>query len=556
MYKHVSLLFVLLNTFIHSYQIKYLHETFITPFFSRKRCSISTNRGQFKGVLKFKYHSFSHISIKEKGENQNESNIFDKSYVYHTPVLVDEVIEYLRNDSFRNGGQRRHHTDGDDPKGIPPLYDGNKTVGGKIKEKEKEISVVRGKMENCETLNEGKSQRGAFARPSASASSVLAPDLSSPAPDSSFPTPNSSSPTPDLSSPTPDLSSPTPDSALPTSSPSSSVPFLPMEVNSTEYYIDATLGGGGHTMEILKNFPQTCKVIAVDKDIESIYYNKHKLQKYLDQEKLTIIHGDYRNIMNLLYRHSLPLFGKYSGILIDLGMSTHQLKCRKRGFSYKYNDLLDMCMDKYTTAEYAKMCGFTDPYDSKGPSISRDSNQSDNSKDSNNMNEFSTTNASKKQIGRILNKYNYTQLKFIMYTYGQEKKASKIAKKIIQWRKSNGMITTTYHLRDIILSTCKQNYKANQKVLSRVFQSFRIYINDELNALKEFLLSCYKLLKPRKRLVVISYHSLEYRCVEAFIQGEKKLWVKVNENVITPSEMELKVNNSARSAKMSVFEKI
>ncbi|EDL44176.1 S-adenosyl-methyltransferase mraW, putative [Plasmodium vivax] len=431
----------------------------------------------------------SHFATNQEGESQDEANILDSSYVYHTPVLADEVVRYLRGDppgedTTEEGPVEVHraeegHSEGHHAGGHPT--DGVES---------------QGERKNGKSPNGGTQQRGAFTTPLSSTSLSRLP---------------------------------------------------PRENPPVEYFIDATLGGGGHTLEMLKKLAPTSKVIAIDKDIESIYYNQQKLQRYVDANKLTMIHGDYRYIIHLLHRYGLPLFGSYSGILLDLGASTHQLRCGRRGFSYKHNGLLDMSMDRYTDEEYARMCREGAERGGSG------SNGGFQVKQANRANPQTEP---PKRIGEILNTYSPQQLRHIMHTYGQEKKASKIAKKIAQWRKSRGTITTTHQLRDIVLSTCKQNYKANQKVLSRVFQSFRIYVNDEMKALKEFLLSSYKLLRARKRLVVISYHSLEYQCVERFVHSRKNLWEKINDVDITPSEGELKANKSARSAKMSVFEKV
>ncbi|GAB69195.1 S-adenosyl-methyltransferase mraW [Plasmodium cynomolgi strain B] len=492
-------------------------------FWRGGRCSdLRSSHG--RNVVNCNRHP-THFATNQEGESQDEANILDSSYVYHTPVLVDEVVRYLRGDhSEGNRIEERHsegnridefqseerhserhsgrHTDGVESPGEarPPSF--FISSRGERTEEKGEGTTLWGKMKNGKNPNGRTQQRDAFTRPL------------------SF----------------------TPLARLP-----------PRQNTPAEYYIDATLGGGGHTLQILKNIAPTSKVIAIDKDIESIYYNKQKLQRYVDVNKLTMIHGDYRHIIHLLHRYGLPLFGSYSGILLDLGASTHQLRCGRRGFSYKYNGPLDMSMDRYTDEEYARMCRESTERGGSGSNEDYQSNQANHIKQTY---WESPKTEPQKRIGEILNTYSPQQLRFIMNTYGQEKKASRIAKKIVQWRKSNGIIKTTYQLRDIVLSTCKKNYKANQKVLSRVFQSFRIYINDEMKALKEFLLSSYKLLRARKRLVIISYHSLEYKCVEMFIHGRKHLWTKINDADITPSERELKVNKSARSAKMSVFEKL
>lgn len=304
----------------------------------------------------------------------------------------------------------------------------------------------------------------------------------------------------------------------------------------TECFIDATLGGGGHTLEILKKIKNS-KIVAIDKDIEALYYSKQKLNKYVKANQLIMIHGDFRNVLHLLSKHSLPL-KNYSGILIDLGVSSHQLKSYKRGFSYKYDGILNMNMDQYN----------------------KDDMQHSFMKyiDGTHKAEFNDANGSTHQYTKIhyvLNTFSAKKLKFIMESLGEEKKARKIANKIVYWRKRIGKITTTQDLKNIVLLTCKNNYKANNKVLSRVFQAFRIYVNDELNALKELLLAAHKLLKPMGRLITIAYHSLEDKCVTQIVLNKKKLWTQINKDIITPTAEEIKKNNSSRSAKMRVFQK-
>ncbi|CRH02794.1 S-adenosyl-methyltransferase, putative [Plasmodium relictum] len=423
-------------------------------------------------------HSF--FSLRNNSREQNESDIFDKSYVYHTPVLLNEVIQYINNNELHNEiNENINNSDNSDLKLTLNASNKNTTIPNINKSFDKQKF----------SLYESKCINGVKMQTFKNDNSIKSFNLSK----------------------------------------KLKITNDGKEIN---YYIDATLGGGGHTLEILKKIKNS-KVIAIDKDIESIYYNKLKLKNYIDQNKLILIHGDYRDILHLLNYNSLPL-SNYSGVLIDLGVSSHQLKSNKRGFSYKYNGILDMNMNKYTEKE------FMNSYFSNSNGIIPNNN-------SGNLNN---------KIHRILNTYSLKKLKYIIEMFGEEKKALKIAKKIVQWRKNNGKITTTYDLKHIILLTCKKNYKSNNKVLSRVFQSFRIYINDELKALKELLISAHKILKPGKRLITISYHSLEKKCIEKNVEKKKELWIKINKNAITPSENEIKLNNSSRSAKMFVFEKI
>ncbi|CAD2105559.1 S-adenosyl-methyltransferase, putative [Plasmodium vinckei lentum] len=420
-----------------------------------------------KEKIKKKENYIYNYSLKEKEINQDETNIFDNSYIYHTPVLLNEVIQVLDTSLLPRQNDKtvsNLNTDKDEM----PLDRINTLVGND-------------KLENVHDTNSDKLK--------------LCNNMNYDQPISLH--------------------------------------------KQNEYLIDATLGGGGHTLEILNKFTKL-KVISIDKDIEAIYYNKYKLKSYINKNRLKLIHGNYKDILFLLNYHSLPLFNSYSAILIDLGVSTHQLKSSKRGFSYKYNNILDMNMNKYTEKEYVENY------------INKELKQD------NEIKELYTTSEIEdgKKIHNILNTYNLKKLKYIIQKFGEEKKAFKIAKKIIEWRKQNGKIVTTFDLKNIILSTCKNNYKSNNKVLSRVFQSFRIYINNELLSLKNLLLSSHKILKQGGVLIVISYHSLENKYIDLFVKSKTKLWKQINAHPIVPTDQEIKLNKSSRSAKMFAFEKV
>ncbi|CAD2105641.1 S-adenosyl-methyltransferase, putative [Plasmodium vinckei brucechwatti] len=420
-----------------------------------------------KEKIKKKENYIYNYSLKEKEINQDETNIFDNSYIYHTPVLLNEVIQVLDTSLLPRQNDKtvsNLNTDNDEM----PLDRANTLVGNdKI---ENVHDTNSNKLKLCNNMNYDQS--------------------------------------------------------------------ISLH-KQNEYLIDATLGGGGHTLEILNKFTKL-KVISIDKDIEAIYYNKYKLKSYINKNRLKLIHGNYKDILFLLNYHSLPLFNSYSAILIDLGVSTHQLKSSKRGFSYKYNNILDMNMNKYTEKEYVENY------------INKELKQDNDIKELYTTSEIEDS----KQIHNILNTYNLKKLKYIIQKFGEEKKAFKIAKKIIEWRKQNGKIVTTFDLKNIILSTCKNNYKSNNKVLSRVFQSFRIYINNELLSLKNLLLSSHKILKQGGVLIVISYHSLENKYIDLLVKSKTKLWKQINTHPIVPTDQEIKLNKSSRSAKMFAFEKV
>ena len=282
-------------------------------------------------------------------------------------------------------------------------------------------------------------------------------------------------------------------------------------------YVDATLGGGGHTAHILLQQPDV-KLFSFDQDPESLQQTKALEDKFPDN--LTIVHD---NFANLRTRLALERVRYIDGILFDLGVSSHQINQPERGFSFSLNGRLDMRMDKASNLT---------AYD-------------------------------------IINKFDDYKMKKIFWEYGEERSAAKIVRNIILER-DNKEIETTLQLAEIIDSCmpAKQRIKAK----ARIFQALRIYINGEIEVLKTALADAVKMLNPGGRIVVISYHSLEDRVAKKFFQYEEKACVcpssfpqcvcdkKSTLKIITrkplvPSLQEIEQNSRARSAKMRIAQK-
>lgn len=282
-------------------------------------------------------------------------------------------------------------------------------------------------------------------------------------------------------------------------------------------YVDATLGGGGHTAHILLQQPDV-KLFSFDQDPESLQQTKALEDKFPDN--LTIVHD---NFANLRTRLALERVRYIDGILFDLGVSSHQINQPERGFSFSLNGRLDMRMDKASNLT---------AYD-------------------------------------IINKFDDYKMKKIFWEYGEERSAAKIVRNIILER-DNKEIETTLQLAEIIDSCmpAKQRIKAK----ARIFQALRIYINGEIEVLKTALADAVKMLNPGGRIVVISYHSLEDRVAKKFFQYEEKACVcpssfpqcvcdkKSTLKIITrkplvPSSQEIEQNSRARSAKMRIAQK-
>jgi 16S rRNA (cytosine1402-N4)-methyltransferase len=200
---------------------------------------------------------------------------------------------------------------------------------------------------------------------------------------------------------------------------------------------------------------------------------------------------------------------KVSGIFADLGVSSHQIDTKDRGFSFRFCADLDMRM---------------------------------------NIN-------IKKTAKDVLRKYSESQLEQVFKEYGDLFNAERIAHVICQNRRRR-MINTTFDLKNILLENIKIPFKYQIKFLAKVFQALRIEVNNELDNLKQVLLQIDDLLQPKGRFVVLSYHSLEDRIVKIFFKENKDKFILITKKPLTPSKEEVKDNTRSRSAKLRIYEKI
>lgn len=272
-------------------------------------------------------------------------------------------------------------------------------------------------------------------------------------------------------------------------------------------YVDVTFGGGGHSREILKRLGPKGRLLAFDQDADA--------QKNLPKDdRLTFIDQNFRYLKNnCRLQGAIPA----DGILADLGVSSHQFDQPERGFSIRFDADLDMRMDQ-------------------GSSLT---------------------------AKQIVNTYSEEQLHRIFGIYGEIKNAKTLAQTLVTQR-LNKPIDTVDELKKAISKLIPKG-KEN-KYLAQVFQALRIEVNQELEALKEFLEQTVDVLKTQGRLVVMSYHSLEDRLVKNFIakgkfQGEVekdffgnqiKPLESITRKAIVASEEEIKLNNRARSAKLRI----
>ncbi len=282
------------------------------------------------------------------------------------------------------------------------------------------------------------------------------------------------------------------------------IEFLDSKPN--ENFIDATIGLGGHTLAILtKNGPRG-KVLGIDQDPEQIENCKLKIENF--KERVILVRDSYANLKEIVGREN---FKNISGILFDLGMSIWHIEESGRGFSFLRNEPLDMRYDK-------------------------------NSK-------FKIQN-SKLTAEKILNEYSEEELKNIFKEYGEERFAKRIAKKIIESRKFQ-QIKTTFQLVEIIKKATPRWYHFRKiNSATRTFQALRIAVNDELKNLEKTLPDAIETLKPKGRLVVISFHSLEDRLVKNFFKNNRSRLKILTKKPISSSDEEVKNNPRSRAAKL------
>lgn len=276
-----------------------------------------------------------------------------------------------------------------------------------------------------------------------------------------------------------------------------------LQVKSGKKYIDATLGSGGHTEEIIK---KGGVVLGIDQDQDAIAYTKEKFASS-NESTVQVVQGNFNNIEEIAKQHG---FSTVSGILLDLGVSSHQFDDATRGFSFQGDNPLDMRMDKHLSVT---------------------------AKD-------------------LVNGLTKGELIELFEKYGEEYFAKRIAEKITMQRLESPIETTGELAR--LIASCYPKGMHKIHPATKVFQALRIAVNDELGSLKQALPQSVALLEKGGRLVIISFHSLEDRIVKELFekfeeQGQGKV---ITKKPIVPSEGEIAKNRKSRSSKLRIFEKI
>ena len=286
-------------------------------------------------------------------------------------------------------------------------------------------------------------------------------------------------------------------------------------------YVDGTMGGAGHSLEIAKRLSKKGILIGIDRDEEALEVARERLKEF---NNVRYIHDNHDNIYEII--KELELDG-VDGILLDLGVSSYQIDEKTRGFTYMDDGPLDMRMDKSQelTAEY------------------------------------------------IVNNYKEQELARIIFEYGEEKFSKKIAKNICECRKNKKIETTTELVKIIERSIPGKFREKNSHPAKRTFQAIRIEVNNEIEPLYNTIKNSINALNSKGRLCVITFHSLEDRMVKkAYVDAEGKctcpkdlpycvcgnvsLGKIITKKPILPTEKEMQENSRSRSAKLRVFEKI
>ena len=283
-----------------------------------------------------------------------------------------------------------------------------------------------------------------------------------------------------------------------------------LDIKQDGVYVDATFGGGGHSREILASLGSNGRLIAFDQD-------KDTLLNLIDDHRFLLINENFRFMQRFLRFHGVKAV---DGILADFGVSSHQFDEPERGFSIRFDAMLDMRMNQQDVLS----------------------------------------------AHSLVNNYEEEALRQVYWQYGELRAAPVLAKTIVQARQITS-IDTTFDLKTVLKKHLPQGRE--NKILAQIYQAIRIEVNQEIEVLKAFLLQTPSLLKTDGRLSVISYHSLEDRLVKRFIRnglfegepekdvfGNFEVPLKKVGSLIIPTSAEIKSNNRARSAKLRIAKKV
>lgn len=291
-----------------------------------------------------------------------------------------------------------------------------------------------------------------------------------------------------------------------------------LNINPNGIYVDGTAGGGGHSAEILSRLDGG-KLISIDQDPDAV---KTVTERFKDNQNSIIIKGNFSNIKELLGERCIY---QVDGVMLDIGVSSHQLDTPERGFSFHEDAPLDMRMSQSGTT-----------------------------------------------AAELVNTLPQRELSRIIFTYGEEKFADSIARSIVKARETSP-VNTTFELAEIIRNSVPEKVRRNGHPARKTFQALRIAVNHELEALEKGMDEAFELLTPGGRLAIITFHSLEDRIVKqkmaywaqgctcpkdfpVCVCGNKPKAKVITRKPIVANQQELEINIRSRSAKLRICEKI
>ena len=292
-------------------------------------------------------------------------------------------------------------------------------------------------------------------------------------------------------------------------------------INPDGIYVDGTMGGGGHSEAVVSRLSPKGMLIGIDRDTEALEASKKRLSAF---DNVRYAHNNYKNVKDVIEEYGIDAI---DGAVLDLGVSSYQLDCKERGFSYMEDAPLDMRMNRQNS----------------------------------------------KTAYEVINTYSEKELADIFFKYGEEKFSRKIAA-IIADRRKDKPVETTLELVDIIKAAIPERFRQKgSHPAKRVFQAVRIEVNGELEDLRYALDNFFDVLKPGGRLSVITFHSLEDRIVKnAFndyatgctcpkdfpicVCGKKPRGKVITRKPVLPTDEECEYNKRSKSAKLRVVEKL
>ena len=275
-------------------------------------------------------------------------------------------------------------------------------------------------------------------------------------------------------------------------------------------YVDCTTNRAGHSIEIAKAIGKTGTLICIDLDQDALLEAEKKLKKYKNAPTLHFVHSNFRHLKEILEKNNIS---RVDGVLADLGLSSEELDESGRGFSFRFNEPLQMTFDAHPTED------MTTAYD-------------------------------------IVNFWSEETIADVLYAFADETYSRRIARAITS-RRIEKPITTTEELVDVIASAVPAVYRHKKThFATKTFQALRMAVNDELGSIKDLIDALPQVLMPEGRACIITFHSTEDRIVKQMLRSHEDTLTIISKKAIKPQEEELISNPRSRSAQLRIAERI